>query len=272
VPRNPRLAGGVKGHNQKEISFPGSPALWAGSFTKEKSMIRKYSLLALTVLVVHVLIHGSCFAQLHKWGDENGNVHFSDDVSTIPGRYRANIEATESKRLKSDQTAKSLPGLRTYMGNLEPEGFGDIKWGTELSSLEALQYIGEDPGYGGIKIYIKVGDDLTIGGTTLKKVEYRFWKAKFCSARVITEGHSNFAILKEAAFELFGEGYKPNSLIERYFWIGNKTNITLDYDEMTGETGLFMRSALATCELEEMDKQEVIGDARKAFYDKLGRE
>jgi len=39
----------------------------------------------------------------------------------------------------------------------------------------------------------------------------------------------------------------------------------LDYDEMTGETGLFMRSALATCELEEMDKQEVIGDARRAF-------
>ncbi len=25
--------GGVKGHNMNEISFPGSPALWAGSFT-----------------------------------------------------------------------------------------------------------------------------------------------------------------------------------------------------------------------------------------------
>jgi len=24
---------GVKGHNMNEISFPGSPALWAGSFT-----------------------------------------------------------------------------------------------------------------------------------------------------------------------------------------------------------------------------------------------
>jgi hypothetical protein len=33
VPRKPRLVGGVEGHNMNEISFPGSPALWAGSFT-----------------------------------------------------------------------------------------------------------------------------------------------------------------------------------------------------------------------------------------------
>ena len=33
VPRKPRPVGGVKGHNINEISFPGSPALWAGSFT-----------------------------------------------------------------------------------------------------------------------------------------------------------------------------------------------------------------------------------------------
>jgi len=33
VPRKPRPVGGVKGHNDNEISFPGSPALGAGSFT-----------------------------------------------------------------------------------------------------------------------------------------------------------------------------------------------------------------------------------------------
>jgi len=32
VPRKPCLVGGVKGHNINEISFPGSPALWTGSF------------------------------------------------------------------------------------------------------------------------------------------------------------------------------------------------------------------------------------------------
>jgi hypothetical protein len=32
VPRKPRLAGGVKGNNYNEVSFPGSPALWAGEF------------------------------------------------------------------------------------------------------------------------------------------------------------------------------------------------------------------------------------------------
>ena len=33
VDRRPRLVGGVKGHNIKEISFPGSPGLCAGNFT-----------------------------------------------------------------------------------------------------------------------------------------------------------------------------------------------------------------------------------------------
>jgi hypothetical protein len=32
VPRKPRLVGGVKGHNINDITLPGSPALWAGSF------------------------------------------------------------------------------------------------------------------------------------------------------------------------------------------------------------------------------------------------
>ena len=32
MPCKPRLLRGVKGHNQNEISFPGSAALWAGSF------------------------------------------------------------------------------------------------------------------------------------------------------------------------------------------------------------------------------------------------
>jgi len=43
VPRKPRLVGGGKGHNINEISFPGSPALWAGSFTPPLSKRRKFS-------------------------------------------------------------------------------------------------------------------------------------------------------------------------------------------------------------------------------------
>ena len=39
VPRKPRLVGGVKGHNMNDTSFPGSPALWAESFTSETSEV-----------------------------------------------------------------------------------------------------------------------------------------------------------------------------------------------------------------------------------------
>ncbi len=33
VHRKPRLVGGVKGHNMNDNTLPGSPALWARSFT-----------------------------------------------------------------------------------------------------------------------------------------------------------------------------------------------------------------------------------------------
>ena len=39
VPRKARFVGGVKGHNINETSFPGSPALWAGSFIPSLSKL-----------------------------------------------------------------------------------------------------------------------------------------------------------------------------------------------------------------------------------------
>jgi hypothetical protein len=33
APESPPGTGGLKGHNKNEISFPGSPGLWPGSFT-----------------------------------------------------------------------------------------------------------------------------------------------------------------------------------------------------------------------------------------------
>ena len=36
--------GGVKGHDQNKIFFPGSPALWAESFTSETSEVISYIL------------------------------------------------------------------------------------------------------------------------------------------------------------------------------------------------------------------------------------
>ena len=47
------------------------------------------------------------------------------------------------------------------------------------------------------------------------------------------QGLPDFQFLKEAAFARFGPGFKPNQFIERYAWIGNKTGIILEYNEIT---------------------------------------
>jgi hypothetical protein len=64
VPRKPRLVGGVKGHNINEISFPGSPALWAGSFTLDKKgqngyrtiTISKHNILKNLILKIFIVV------------------------------------------------------------------------------------------------------------------------------------------------------------------------------------------------------------------------
>jgi hypothetical protein len=64
VPRKPRLVGGVKGHNINEISFPGSPALWAGSFTLDKKgqngyrmiTISNHNILKILILKIFIVV------------------------------------------------------------------------------------------------------------------------------------------------------------------------------------------------------------------------
>jgi len=140
----------------------------------------------------------------------------------------------------------------------EADGFRGIKWGTEFSTVkDSMTYLRTDPVYGGIKIYSRKDDDLHIGGATLESIGYGFWQDKFCSVDIQFKGYTNFSSLKDALFEKFGAGSKPNRSLEEYFWHGVITGISLIYKEVSREGYLFMFS-------NEINKQQENFKSEKA--------
>jgi hypothetical protein len=118
----------------------------------------------------------------------------------------------------------------------EPEGFGGIQWGTDISAVTNMILVLEkpnDPIRGDLKMYQKQNEVMTMGRATLNQVGYIFFKDKFISAQILTEGSSNFLGLKDYAFELFGKGEQSDQSFEQYFWFGNKSRIKLNYDKET---------------------------------------
>jgi len=143
--------------------------------------------------------------------------------------------------------------LNNFKPGSEPDGFGDIKWGTHLSTLKNMKVLRADPSYGGIDIYLRLGEISGIGGARFRNIEYQFWKGKFSGVCIITEGASEYGTLKEAVFEIFGKGGKPYKDQEYYVWDGESTLMTLECHPV-GERALFWmmdKSILTRMELED---------------------
>ena len=143
--------------------------------------------------------------------------------------------------------------LNNFKPGSEPDGFGDIKWGTDLSTLKNMKFLRVDPSYGGIDIYVRAEEVSGIGRASLKSIEYQFRKWKFSGVCIITDGVSEYKSLKEAVFEVFGKGNKPYTDQEYYVWDGESTLMALELYPV-GKRGLFWmmcKSILTRMELED---------------------
>ncbi len=137
-------------------------------------------------------------------------------------------------------SAEDLPSH--FKSGSEPDGFGGITWGTDITTLSDMEYIWTDLNVEEIKIYTRPGDDLRIGDAKLEWLGYGFWKGKFYDVRIHFKGSKNFANIRDTVFENFGSGYKPNTMMDRYTWPGSKTYMTLEYNGISGEGFLILYS------------------------------
>lgn len=143
-----------------------------------------------------------------------------------------------------------------FKAGSEPDGFRDIKWETNLKILPGMRHVGAHLSYKGVEKYVKPGDDLTIGGAKLEKIEYLFWREKFFAVEIHTKGFSKFDILKKVVFEKFGRGDQPNKSLERYIWKGSKTGMRLVYSKFFEKGILFIYSLKLDKEAKEYSQQK----------------
>ena len=154
----------------------------------------------------------------------------------------------------------------------EPDGFGDIKWGTDISTLPGMEYVSTDSNYGvEIQIYKKKNDELKMGGATLEKINYGFWKRKkvliFDYVNIYIEGYVNWVGLRDVLFEKFGQGYQESKHPEEYTWLGETTNMRLRYNEHTKKGNLWITSTKIHDQQEEYyNKQKEKGWAAEDAY------
>jgi hypothetical protein len=157
----------------------------------------------------------------------------------------------------------------------DPNGFRDIKWGTEISKLKDMEKVEQDKSSGKDLIwYRKKGDTLAIGGAKLENIFYSFWMGEFESVWIDFEGEENFKALKKELFGRFGKARGPEGGMEKmgkgergeqsqaeragafYTWWGEKTEIWLSYSKDRNKGTLTMNSRKIREERRDYEKQK----------------
>jgi len=144
-----------------------------------------------------------------------------------------------------------------------PNGFRNMKWGSDISAFSDLVYDSTDPSYGGIKFYTKKSDSLQIGSATAEQILYGFWRNKLCSVKVIVKDNSNWAGLRSAALEKYGQGSNPYS--DSFYWSDDKTVITLNYNLIQEIGTLSLSSREISKQQEEYEKNKAKEGASKGL-------
>jgi hypothetical protein len=132
--------------------------------------------------------------------------------------------------------------LVSFKPGLEPRGFNEINWETELSTLRAMKAYRKDPSHGGIHFYLRAGDGYRLKSGKVIPIQYGFWQEKFYIGVVMTEQVSDFEALKESVFDKFGVGAKPFINKEEYLWVGKNVTMALRYDEVSKKGTYYIRS------------------------------
>jgi len=144
--------------------------------------------------------------------------------------------------------------LHNFKAGSEPDGFGRIYWGGDILTMKNLEYCRKDPSYGGIDVYRKTGHTPPICGLSGEKIEYLFWKGRFCGVCYFEEGFTGYELVREVAFKEFGKVNKPSPDQEYYVWEGKKTLMALEYNPLGKRILFWMLSVSILRQMEQPDK------------------
>jgi len=91
------------------------------------------------VILLSVIWASPTHGETYKWVDEKGTVHYADDLSKIPEKYRPDAELRKDPKKISDPEVKEKPIIPSNSKASEPEEFSvDLLRAHELLLAEAL--------------------------------------------------------------------------------------------------------------------------------------
>ena len=159
----------------------------------------------------------------------------------------------------------------------DPDGFRDIKWGTEISTLKDMEKVEQDKSSNSDLVwYTRKEDPLAIGKARLENIFYSFWMGNFESVWIGFSGDENFETLKKELFERFGKVLESVELMKKmdreagrepatirhaeefYAWWGKNTEMTLSYSRDRHKGTLNVNS-------------KRIGEERRAYEKQKGK-
>ncbi len=124
----------------------------------------------------------------------------------------------------------------------DPGKFNGMWWGQLLEEVKGMRLASHGPTNSGELYYIRQGDILQMGDAKLEYVQYGFWKGIYSSVAFGTKGAENWEALRNICFESFEDWHKPDMRVERYYWVGKHSAMTLEYDEALSTGQLYVYS------------------------------
>lgn len=223
---------------------------------------------AVTIFLFFLLFwYASAYSRsIYMWVDSKGNKHYTTSYGKIPLHYRNQIakppteashekqknESIKSKKTKRVVGSSSRSSFRSYRN--EPNGFRGIEWDTNLSRLKSMQYHASGPSYSEITFYKRKNDSLQMGSARFQSIVYVFWRERLEGVLLTVKGSDNWDTLRQACFERFGKGKKPNRYIEEYIWDGDTSKISLRYSHILGKGKLYIFSTKVSNQMKEYQR------------------
>lgn len=124
----------------------------------------------------------------------------------------------------------------------DPGRFGGMWWGQSLTEVKGMRYVASDPINVGESYYVRQGDVLELGGVKLEYLQYGFWNGIFSSLAYGTQGEKNWLALRQICFDNFGRWHQPDRTLQKYYWTGRHSAMTLEYNEATEAAQLYVYS------------------------------
>ncbi len=84
----------------------------------------------LSAIFILFLSISPCYGEMYRWVDEKGTLHFADDLSKVPEKYRPDAEMRKApKEMKevsvpeAREKPKTAPGIISSTGTVETQGY-----------------------------------------------------------------------------------------------------------------------------------------------------